>query len=58
MKDEPKEDSEVDTDDIKNISDQEEKELNEYLEATPKSIYGRRSKGKSWIYTVIMSSVL
>lgn len=54
--DEPKEDSKVDTDDIKNVSDEEEKELNEYLEAKPKSIYGRRLKGKSWIYTVIMSS--
>jgi len=54
--DEPKEDSDVDTEDIKNVSDEEEKAMNEYLDAKPKSIYGRRLKGKSWIYTVIMSS--
>jgi hypothetical protein len=54
--DEPKVDSDVDTEDIKNVSDEEEKAMNEYLDAKPKSIYGRRLKGKSWIYTVIMSS--
>jgi hypothetical protein len=46
--DEPKEDSDKD-EDIKSDSDKEE-------EATPKSIYVRRLKGKSWIYTVIISS--